>query len=153
MEKQDRPRRDLRGLWLVPVLGLGLAVFVSSRKKPPRPPLPPTELMMAERAKHDAYHQAQYLLISQFSRGQPEGCVMVGYAPYSSGLVTRMGPTRFRCSSSLTVRCRTGELRKERWKCVITGSRNNWTLESFQHTPPESAQAKGAKPRATSAAE
>ncbi len=134
-EDQSRPPRDLRGLWLLPILALGLGVFVASWKKPV--PQPPAEFVTAEQAKSDAYRYARYSLVSHGALAQPKGFTLIGSAPYSSDIVTKLGPDRFRCSSSLTVRSPSGEVQKERWQCVITGTHNDWSVESFEHMPPE----------------
>jgi len=101
------------------------------------PPHPPTEFGTVEQLKYDAYRQTKYLVIGRVIQGQPKGSTIIGFAPYSKGTVTKLGPTRFLCSSSFTMRSQTGALLKERWKCILTGTHNNWACESFQHTPPE----------------
>ena len=144
-EDQSRPRRDLKALWLLPVLALALGTLVTSWKKPTPPPMP-TAFQVAEQAKQDAYRQAKYLLISRVMQGQPKGYTVIGYAPYAPGMVSEIGPARFRCSSRLRVRSRTGLLRQERWQCVISGSRNNWVCEGFRHTPPERVTPRKVRP-------
>lgn len=135
-EDQVQPRRDFRGLWLLPILALGLAVVVATWKKPPPRHLP-TRFETAEQAKYDAYHHAIYFLISRVGQGQPKGFTVIGLAPYRQGAITKLGPDRFRCSGSLGVRSQSGQVQKEDWQCVLSGAGNSWACESFQHTPPE----------------
>jgi len=135
-EDQNRPRRDLKSLWLLLPLGAGLWVALASWKKPPSTH-PPAGFGAAGQEKYEAYRRTKYLLLSRVGQGQPKGSAVISFAPYTDGIVTKMGPSRYRCSSSLTVRSRTGELLEERWQCIITGDRNNWACESFQHAPPE----------------
>jgi len=144
-EDQVQPHRDLRGLWLLPILALGLAVFVATWKKPPPRHLP-TRFETAEQAKSDAYHHAIYFMIGRVGQGQPKGFSVIGLAPYRRDTIIKLGPDRFRCSGFLGVRSQSGQEQKEGWQCVVSGTRDNWVCESFQHTLPERMTPAGARP-------
>ena len=133
MEDQNRPRRDLKGLWLLPVLAAGLYMLVGSWKKMPLSP--PT--LTAEQRKREIYLHTKSLLLSRIVQGQPKGFTVTGFASYSDGTVAQIGPDRFSCSGSLTVRSPSGAVEKERWQCIFMESQDHWTSRNFQLTPPE----------------
>ena len=135
MEDPSRPRRDMKILWLLPILALGVWVFFAFGKKPL--PKRPTEIVTREQAKYDAYLHTKYLLLGQVIQGQPKGVTLVGFAPYSNALLMETGPGRFHCASSLTVRSPDGTVQKEHWQCFVMREQDNWTCVGFQHTPPE----------------
>ena len=149
MGNQNGSSRNLKGLWLLPILALGLGVLVSSWKKPAsRQPTAFEAARQASQTKQDAYNQAKYHLVSQLMQGQPKGYSVIGFAPYQDGTVTGLGPARYLCSSFLTVRAQTGEVQEENWQCVITRDQNNWTCEEFRHAPPERTRSNRAKQNA-----
>ena len=145
-ENQNPPGKDLRGLWLLPILALGLGVFVTSLKKPaPRP------ADTADQTKHDIYNNSTYHLMGRVAFDQPKGFTFVGFAPYSGDSVKELGPNQFLCSSSLRVRSKTGETQEERWQCVMTKGDSSWTMDSFKLAAPKRVTSGVAQISATTA--
>lgn len=131
MEDQDKPRRDLKGLWLLPLLALGVGILLATRKPQPseRPnPIPP-QMMQAE-----AYDHAKEQVMHRIMEGSLGGALRVNFAPYTNGMVTPLGQGRFRCSSSLEARFRTGRRVREHWQCLLSQSHGYWMCSDLQQT-------------------
>ncbi len=132
-ENQDKTRPDRKGLWLLPLLALGVGTLIITRKKL-SPPYQPTKAEASQAAKREAFRQAKYLVGNQVIQDHPKSVIMLGFTPGAADSVTELGRNRFRCSGFLAGRSRAGIPLRERWQCIITGSQTSWLCESFRQS-------------------
>lgn len=132
-EDQDKPRTDLKVLWLLPLLAVGIGTLLVTRKKVAPPPQP-MQAGISEMAKREAFRNAKYQVISQMMQERPKSVAVLDFAPGTDDTVTELGRNRFRCSGFLVARSPTGTRLRERWECVVTASKSSWACESFRQS-------------------
>lgn len=147
LEDKDKPHRDLKSLWMVPILALGVGTFIATRKQ-----LAPSherpKRFTAQMMRTEAYDQAKELMMHQSMESNPISVVGIRYVSYTQDAVTDLGRGRFRCSSRFMGRSRTGITMQQRWQCIVLEHHGYWMCEDAQQTPWEQVSP-GLKKRGT----
>lgn len=129
--RENKPHRDMKALWLLPLLALGIGTLIATRKPLPSDKSKP---MTPQMMKAEAFQNAKRLAGNQIMESDPGSVYIRGFGPYNANSVIPLGQGRFRCSSFLLAQSRTGAKWRERWQCIVWTYRGYWMCKDLQET-------------------